>query len=103
MDRLESPDLNSPLILPNPEQFREYGRLFFVQINLETDDSGDIHHQIQQGLAIERTLASFCKGEISLAEFFDLAEIHLSGDQIDQYVEEVCNALEENLHPLILL
>ncbi|AFZ22374.1 hypothetical protein [Allocoleopsis franciscana] len=103
MSSLESPDLNSPLILPNPEQFRQYGSLFFVQVFLDTDDSGDIQHQIQQGLAIERTLASFCKGEISLAEFFDLAEIHLGADQIDQYVDEVCDGLEENLQPLILV
>lgn len=103
MNSLESFDLNSPLILPNPEQFREYGSLFFVQVYIDTADSGDIQHQIRQGLAIERILASFCKGEISLAEFFDLAEMYLGADQIDQYVDEVCDGLDKNLQPLILL
>lgn len=99
---LENPDLESPLILPNPEQFRQYGQLFFVQITVDTTDSGDIKEQIKQAMQIEHTLAAFCKGEITLAEFFELSEVFLGGDRIDEYVEEVCDSLEHELQPLIL-
>ena len=99
---LENPNLNQPLILPNPEQFRQYGQLFFVQITIDTSDSGDIKAQIKQAMQIEHTLAAFCKGEITLAEFFDLSEIFLGSDRIDEYVDEVCDSLESELQPLIL-
>ena len=99
---LENPDLNQPLILPNPEQFREYRHLFFIQNHIDTSDQGDIKEQIRQAMQIEKTLAAFCKGEISLAEFFELSEIFLGGDRIDEYVDEVCDSLESELQPLIL-
>lgn len=103
MSSLESPDLDSPLILPNPEQFRQYGSLFFLQVNIDTKDLGDIQEQIRRGIVIEKVLGAFCKGEISLAEFFELVDFHLDADQIDDYIDEVCENLEENLEPLILL
>lgn len=98
----EDPSFDQSLILPNPEQFRQYGHLFFIQIQVDTSDQGDIKEQIRQAMQIEQTLAAFCRGEISLAEFFELSEIFLGGDRIDEYVDEVCDSLESELQPLVL-
>lgn len=99
---LENPDLETPLILPNPEQFRKYGQLFFIQVQIDTTDLGSIEEKIKQAMQIEHTLAAFCKGEISLEDFFDLSEIFLEDCSIDDYVDEVCDSLGQELQPLIL-
>lgn len=98
----ESPDINAPLFVPEPEFFKNLGSIFFPQVIIGTADNGDIQEQIRIAIRVEFALAAFCRGELSPEEFFDLAEIYLEQDQIDQYVEETADGLEEKFSGLIL-
>lgn len=98
----ESPDINAPLFVPDPEFFRDMGSIFFPQVVIGTADNGDIQEQIRIAMRVEFALAAFCRGELSPEEFFDLSEIYLGDDQIDEYIEEVADGLEQEFSGLIL-
>lgn len=102
MTAYESPDFTAPLFVPEPEFFRSLGSIFFPQIIIGTADNGDIQEQIRVAMRVEFALAAFCRGELTPEEFFDLAEIYLEEDRIDDYVEEVTEGLEEEFSGLIL-
>lgn len=95
-------DNNAPLLVPNPEFFRDIGQIFFPQIIIATADNGDIQEQIRVAMKLEFALAAFCRGELTPEEFFDLAEVYLEEALIDDYVEEVAEGLEEKFSGLIL-
>lgn len=98
----ESPDINAPLFVPNPEFFRDMGSILFPQVVIGTADNGDIEEQIRVAMRVEFALAAFCRGELTPDEFFELSEIYLGNDQIDEYIEEVADALEQEFSGLIL-
>ena len=89
-------DLNSPILVPNPNFYRAISPAFLIQVRLDTSDSNAIKEQIRQGMRIERALAAFCNAEISLEEYFEIAEETLGLFAMDDYLREAEATIEED-------
>lgn len=90
------------IIVPNPEEYLVMVRLAAPQIVVATDDNAAIREEIKRCMRIERAIADFCNGHITIDQYFDIAEQEFGTDQMDTYCDEIGDATEAELIELFL-